>query len=238
MSIDIAIIDSGVNPWHSHVRGVAGGVCFRQHDNGHVIESNGYQDALGHGTAIAGIVREKNPAAHLYAAKIFQHNLEASAALLFAAMKWSLKGQVNIIHLSLGLEKQAFRQDLERLCREAFERNIVIIAAARTADDHVYPSVFKTVIGVYWNRECDRDRMVYHPSNAIEFGAHGQPRALPGVPQEINFRGSSFAAAHVTGMAARLLQQNPAGGIKWVKDGLIQKAKEDISRDDEKAIFT
>jgi hypothetical protein len=38
-------------------------------------------------------------------------------------------------------------------------------------------------------------------------------------------------------MAARLLQRNPAGGLKWVKDGLIKKAKEDICRNDEKAIF-
>ena len=238
MSIDIAIIDSGVNPWHSHVQGVAGGVCFLQHDTGEIVENKDYQDALGHGTAIAGIIREKSPDAHLYAIKIFQWNLEAPAGLLLSAMKWAMKKQVNIIHLSLGSEKQEFRQNLERLCLAAFERDIVIVAAARTADDYVYPSIFKTVVGVYWNRKCEKDCLVYHPGNAIEFGAHGQPRALPGMPQNLNFRGSSFAAAHVTGMAACLLKQNPAGGFKWVIDGLTKKAKEDIHRHDEKAIFT
>ncbi len=238
MSIHIAIIDSGVNPWHSHVRGVAGGVCFRQLGSGDILECNDYQDALGHGTAIAGIIREKIPEAHLYAVKIFHKKLEASSGLLLTAMKWALKKEVNIIHLSLGSEKLASRQHLQPLCLEAFERNIITVAAARTADDHVYPSMFKTVIGVYWNRECEMDCIVYHPGNTIEFGAYGQPRALPGMPQELNFRGSSFAAAHVTGMAARLLKQNPAGGLKWVTEGLIEKAKEDILRHDEKTIFT
>ena len=238
MSIDIAIIDSGVNPWHSHVQGVAGGVCLRRHDTGDITESKDYLDSLGHGTAIAGIVREKIPEARLYAVKIFERKLAAPASLLLAAMKWAMMKQVNIIHLSLGLEKREFRQDLERICRKAFERNIVIVAAARTADDHVYPSTFKTVIGVYWNRDCDMDCLVYHPGNSIEFGTYGQPRALPGMPQKLNFRGSSFAAAHVTGMAGRLLKRNPAGGHDWLKDGLIKKAKEDIWHHEEKAIFT
>jgi hypothetical protein len=124
--------------------------------------------------------------------------------------------------------KETYRQDLERLCRSAHEKGIVVVAAARGPGDHVYPGIFKTVIGVYWNRQCEGDSMVYHPGNDIEFGAHGQPRALPGLPQDLNFRGSSFAAARVTATAARLLQQNPAGGLEGVMDVLIERAKEDM----------
>ena len=34
MTIDIAIIDSGINPWHSHVQGVAGGISFEMAESG------------------------------------------------------------------------------------------------------------------------------------------------------------------------------------------------------------
>ncbi|HSM73518.1 MAG TPA: hypothetical protein VK852_02750, partial [Desulfobacterales bacterium] len=56
----------------------------------------------------------------------------------------------------------------------------------------------------------------------IPFGAHGWPRPLPGLPQERNFRGHSFAAARVTAEVARLLAQNPGGGPDWVRQQLIR----------------
>jgi len=39
-------------------------------------------------------------------------------------------------------------------------------------------------------------------------------------------------------MAARLLEQNPAGGVEWVRDGLIGKAKEVSLYHNEKRVFT
>ncbi len=41
MSIDIVIIDSGVNPWHSHVQGVAAGISFElAESSGEVVPSD------------------------------------------------------------------------------------------------------------------------------------------------------------------------------------------------------
>jgi len=238
MSIDIAIIDSGVNPGHSHVQGVVDGVSFKHGEAGNIIETNTYPDQLGHGTAITGIIRELNPAANLYAIKIFHDNLSATVNQLLAAIRWAIRKKVSLIHLSLGLENEAYRQDLERLCRKAFETGTIVVASARGPDDHIYPGIFETVIGVYWCRECETDDIVYHPESDIEFGAHGHPRPLPGMPQERNFRGSSFAAARVTAIAARYLARNPAGGLNWVKNHLIKKATEAKESHGKKAFFT
>ena len=38
MTVHIAIIDSGINPWHSHVKGVEGGVAFYQDPAGKVLD--------------------------------------------------------------------------------------------------------------------------------------------------------------------------------------------------------
>ncbi len=223
MNPEIALIDSGVNPWHFHVQGVEGGLGFCLNSEGSVTESFDFNDEIGHGTAIAGIIRGKVPNARIYALKIFHKNLNAPVSLLLAALEWAVNHNIKIIHLSLGTEREEYRADLENLCQCAYDRGIVIIAAARSPDDRVYPSVFETVIGVYWNHECDENSVIYHTGNLVEFGAHGWPRAIPGMPQEQNFRGNSFAVAHVTARAAMLLEKNPGAGLLWVKEELAKQ---------------
>ena len=134
MAIDIAIIDSGINPWHSHVQGVEQGISFRLDKSGEVFQSEDFRDELGHGTAIAGVIRERNSQARLYAVKIFHQKLEAPAALLLAALQWAISARVKIIHLSLGTEQQEYRGDLKRLCQEAYDKDIVLVAAAHDVD--------------------------------------------------------------------------------------------------------
>ena len=218
--VNVAVIDSGVNPWHSHVGGVEGGAAFAVEPGGRVVESADFRDEIGHGTAIAGIIRERAPRARIHALKIFQRELNAPVATLMAALEWALSKNIAVIHLSLGTEREEDRESLERLCRAAWEANVVIVASARSPDDIVFPACLDTVIGVYWNRECDEDSLVYHPGAPVEFGACGWPRALPGLPRDRNFHGHSFAAAHVTARAVKLLEKNPKRGTPWIQDVL------------------
>ena len=229
MSIDIIIIDSGVNAWHSHVQGVAGGISFDLDESGEVVSSDDYQDETGHGTAIAGVICESVPEARLHAVRIFRRELEAPMAVFRAALKWAVEKKPKMIHLSLGTEREEFRPPLEEICRQAYEQGTVIVAAARTPEDRVYPGVFDTVIGVCWDRACVDSTIVHKPGKQVEFGARGHPRSLPGLPDEMNFKGSSFAAARVTALAARLLEKQPEQGTEWVRQALKQVAKEEIT---------
>ena len=234
MTIKIAVIDSGINPEHSHVQGVAGGISFHLETSGKVMEGADYRDELGHGTAIAGVIREKNSQAKIYAVKIFDQFLEAPGALLLTAMQWAIAAKVNIIHLSLGTERPEHRKDLKQLCQDAVRKDIVIVASARSLEDQVFPAIFDEVIAVYWNHDCREGSLIYYPDSFVEFGAYGRPRALPGIPQELNFGGSSFAAAHVTAMAANILADNPMAGVVGVKAMLQKKANKEIDRNGEK----
>jgi hypothetical protein len=225
VAIDIAVIDSGVNPWHSHVQGVEGGISLRLHPSGEVLEEEDFRDEIGHGTAIAGIIREKAPGARLYAIKIFGKHLRAPTVVLLAALERAVAMPAKIIHLSLGTERKGDKAALDKVCRDAHEKDIVIVASARTPDDHVFPAAFETVIGVYWNRECEESSLLYHPGKPVEFGAYGRPRSIPGMPQELNFCGSSFAAARVTARVAQYLECNPDGGSWCVREMLKEQSK-------------
>jgi subtilisin family serine protease len=231
MGPDIAIIDSGINPWHIHVQGVEGGIAFYPDSEG-LIADDDFRDAIGHGTAIAGIIREKVPSARLYAVKIFHEELNAPVSLLLGALKWAVDRNIKIIHLSLGTARETYRDELESLCQYAFDKGTVILAAARSPDDRVFPAVFETVMGVCWDRGCDETSVRYYPGKNVEFGAYGWPRIIPGLPQAKNFRGNSFAAAHITARAAQLLERNLGADPLQIKQMLIKMADENSEQRD------
>ena len=208
MTVDIAIIDSGINPAHPHVHGVAGGLSFKLDGNHKAVKDADFSDNIGHGTAIAGVIRKSVPHSTLYAVKIFQKDLRASGSLLIEGLEWAVCRQIKIIHLSLGTKSEQYKADLKELCQKAYSKNLIVLAAGRTPDDSVFPASFQ---GCYRclpaKRDCEPGMMTYHPGSDIEFGACGWPRTLPGLPREMNFQGHSFAVAHVTAHVAKLVGQ-------------------------------
>ncbi|MCP4750156.1 MAG: S8 family serine peptidase [Proteobacteria bacterium] len=215
--MNIVIIDSGINPQHSHVGGAVDGLSMKMDVNGQIVDTSDFSDSIGHGTAIAGIVRKRVPNAPIFAIKIFHEALSAPLSLLIAALKRAIERKPNLIHLSLGTVLQESREPLGQLCRSANNNNSIIVAAARTPDDVVYPSVFESVIGVCQDKNCDATTIARYTDNPIEFGACGYPRDIQGLPRELNFHGSSFAAAHVTSRVARILEENPTFNTDEVK---------------------
>src|SRR5215469_10408863 len=93
----VAIIDSGVHADHPHVGGVDGGVAIAGDD---------LIDRLGHGTAIAGAIREKAPAAQLYVVKVFDRRLSTSLETIFRALEWCLENKMDVINMSIGVRKE------------------------------------------------------------------------------------------------------------------------------------
>lgn len=225
MGVSIAIIDSGINPWHSHVQGVEGGISIASGPDDEILTSQDFRDEIGHGTALAGIVREKAPESRIFAVKIFQRTLEASASVLLAGLRWALSQNLKVMNLSLGTERPQDREPLEALCREAEQKGLIIVAAANGPEHQVFPSVFESVIGVYWDRSCTREGLIYHPGNPVEFGAYGRPRDLPQLAPERNLSGSSFAAAHVSALVVKLVEGNRDLRIAEARALLGQKAQ-------------
>ena len=73
-------MDSGISPGHPHVGSLAGGVSFA--GEGEPV------DRLGHGTAVAGAIRQWAPEADLYAVKVFDRRLSATIETLLQALEW------------------------------------------------------------------------------------------------------------------------------------------------------
>src|SRR5947209_3458045 len=117
----IAIIDSGIHPGHPHVGEIAGGVEITLAGEG--------QDAidrLGHGTAVAGAIREKVPDAEIYAVKVFDRRLTANIGVILRALAWCREHRMDLVNLSLGTENPAHRDAFLRVLSD----DLLVVSAA------------------------------------------------------------------------------------------------------------
>jgi hypothetical protein len=179
----IAIVDSGVHVGHPHVGSIAGGVSMVGGD---------CTDRLGHGTAVAGAIREKAPDAELYAVKIFDRRLSANIDAIVGALEWCVEQGMDLVNLSLGT---ANRDHRERFARVLAGPVVVSVAG-------MLPGTLDGVIAVAPDAECPRDEFRFRDGI---FYASPYPRPIPGVPAERNLQGPSFAVANMTGFAAQAL---------------------------------
>jgi subtilisin family serine protease len=194
-----------VHAAHPHVQGVAGGVSVDDH--GHI--GDDFVDRLGHGTAVAAVIREKAPDAELFAVKVFDRHLSATAQALCVAIRWARLVRVNIINLSLGTANPDHEAALATEVDAAIQARIVVVAAGPTAAERWLPGALRGVVRVALDMSLPRDqwRAAVSAGGEVEIAASGYPRPIPGVPPEKNLRGLSFAVANATGFIARAWPQ-------------------------------
>jgi hypothetical protein len=195
----VAVIDSGVNPRHPHVDGVAGGVTF-----GPGSRAGDYLDYLGHGTAVMAAIKEKAPGASYYAAKIYHDSLRTHVGLLREAIEWAMGEKMDVVNLSLGTVNNTHRSLLSDLVERAHDAGVLMVAAAEDGLMPVLPGSLPGVIGVGVDWNCPRD--VYRYSSEpqpVRWRTSGYPRSLPGMDPRRNLHGVSFATANMCGFAIR-----------------------------------
>jgi subtilisin family serine protease len=210
-AVRIAVIDSGVHATHPHVGGVAGGVGID--DAGQVHED--FVDRLGHGTAVAAVIREKAPDAEIFAIKVFDRELAATGQALVAACERALDHGVHILNLSLGTTNLDHETALEQVVRRALASGAVVIAAGEQDGVRWLPGSIRGVWPVIldWSVPRDECRVSLRVGSPPLFHASGYPRPIPGVPPEKNLKGLSFAVANVTGLVAATFSRTDFFGV-------------------------
>lgn len=201
--VRVAVIDSGVHASHPHVGGVAGGAGIDEHGDTH----DDYVDRLGHGTAVTAAIKEKAPAAEIYAIKVFDRELASTGQALVAACEHAASRGVDLINLSLGTTNVDHELALANAMQKIRAAGAVLIAAGVDGETRWLPGSLPGAwqVAVDWTIPRDRCRLDRLNADGALLRASGYPRPIPGVPPEKNLKGLSFAVANVTGIVARLL---------------------------------
>lgn len=206
--VRIAQVDSGVELDHPDL---AGQIALARNF------VTGRADAAEmHGTAVAGIIaaRANNgigiagiaPDATFIALRACWENPGRGAAAtcssftLAKALQFAIDESADVINLSVGGPRDAL---LARLLDVALSRDITVVAAADpNANDGGFPASYRGVLGITADgAQRGSGRFLAAPGSEI-------PTTLPGHKWGM-VSGSSFAAAHVTGLVALLLQLSP-----------------------------
>jgi hypothetical protein len=134
-------------------------------------------DRLGHGTAVAGAIREKVPDAELYAVKVFDRKLAANIGVILRALAWCREHRMDLVNLSLGTENPAHRDSFLRVLGD----DLLVVSAA-----NVLPGCLP---GRHWRGSRSRMPSRCFPLSRGCFYASPYPRPIPGVPVAHNLQG-------------------------------------------------
>jgi hypothetical protein len=209
-NIPIAVIDSEIDAAHPDLEGViaqrfsAVGAPEKPHS---------------HGTGMAGAIASHQrllgtaPAARLLAVHAFSTtaNADSTTFSILKGVDWSVREGARIINMSFAGPKDP---SLERALKAAYDKGIVLIAAAGNAGPKsppLFPGAYDPyVIAV---TATDVDDKLFTGANRgkyISVAAPGVDILLPAAEGEYQITtGTSVAAAEVSGIVALLLERNP-----------------------------
>jgi subtilisin len=170
-------------------------------------------DPAGHGTAIAGIIHRVAPQAEILSIRV----LDASSrqrrheAIRMGAM-FALEQNAAILNCSFGVPGTLLTLPEHLAWTDAaFHRSRIVVGASSndSVDMPEWPSHLAAVIGVT-AADCRENELQMHLEHPVSLAAAGVSVEVP-VPGGGTGRvsGSSFAAARVSGMLARLMSVFP-----------------------------
>jgi subtilisin family serine protease len=194
----IGIIDTGVNPWHSRVRGAISGIRIFLDHEGKIREDDDFRDLVGHGTAVAAILRQGLPDVELFAIRVFDGTLNAYPSLVARALLRAAAEECRILNLSLGMPPGPGDEVLAQACLEVQEAGSLLVAAGHPEKEGLLPAALAGVIGVVATDHLNPGEIIVTPGRPYSHEASGWFRALEDLPPEANLWGNSFACARVT----------------------------------------
>ncbi|WP_253184529.1 S8 family peptidase [Natrialba sp. SSL1] len=248
----VAILDSGIDPEHESLEvpdgrafaDCAGSDCAADWDDetGHGTHCAGTVAALDNDTGVVGVA----PEVELCALKVLAGDGSGYDSDIAAAIEWCADNDVDVINLSLGGSDEA--QVLEDALRYAYDRDVLIVAAAGNAGAAGgvdYPAAYDECIAVGATNDHDEVPDWSARGDTIELVAPGEAvlSTKPG-DEYVYLEGTSMSTPHVAAIAAQLLGQglthaddtddvDEPGGVR----GILRESADDLGAADDEQGF-
>jgi hypothetical protein len=226
-NVTIAVIDSGIDVKHPELANAIAGSF----------------DALGskegfhaHGTGVAGAIVSharlmgSAPAARILAIRAFGAAPNGAQSTTFVVLKgldYAAAHGAQIVNMSFAGPKDAL---IERGIAALAAKGIVMVAASGNAGPKsppLYPAANTNVIAVSATDAQDKLFAASNRGSHIAIAAPGVDIFLPAPDEKYQMTsGTSFSAAYVSGLAALMLERNPALKPDEVRAILVKTARD------------
>ncbi|MGF1582689.1 MAG: S8 family serine peptidase [Gemmataceae bacterium] len=218
--IPVCILDSGVDETTLRTRATERGAEINTIQGG-IFQPNRKEPlpytgkhSSPHGTTVADIVLTLAPQVQLYSADIFGPLGTCEVETVINALHWAIhEWKCKVINLSLGVTENKLAQiprryQFLRAIEEAYFHDVIIVAAAH--NDHPftrsYPAMFAPpLISVDKHIFESPLQFSYALREHVEFLAHSRGYTGPFAQEPA----TSWAAPHLSGIAAKLLSLRP-----------------------------
>ena len=200
----IGVIDTGINPWHSHIMGGVTGCHIYLDEKGRIQEDDDFRDLVGHGTAVAGILRQQLPEVEIFVVRVFEQDLSSYPSLVARAVLRAAAEGCSILNMSLGMSPGPGSDLLVMACQEVMAAGCTIVAAGHPENTRLLPASLPGVLGVLADDLVPIGKICEGRAHCYPYAASGSPRDLEGVRTSDNLWGHSFACARVTAYMAGL----------------------------------
>jgi subtilisin len=208
----VAVVDSGVDAAHPAVGGIDRAVAWRWDPEAEEasLSEGPHEDMFGHGTACAGLIRRAAPDAAIWSVRVLGSRLTGKGVVFAAGLRWAITQGARVVNLSLSTGREDYFGLFHQIADEAAFAGVVLVCAANNAAAPTYPAQFSSVISVAAHDRQDPFSLDANPAPPADFGAPGIDIPVPWLSgSTIIATGNSFAAAHVTGLVARMLSKHP-----------------------------
>ncbi len=189
-----------------------------------------------HGTGMAGAIVAQDRligvapgartlAVHAFSTGATQQSPQATTQSIVAGLEWALANGARIINMSFAGPQDPF---LAQHLKKASEKGAILIAAVGNAGPKsppLYPAADPRVIGVTAIDENDRLYGGAVTGAQVAIAAPGVDVMVPAPSGAYQLTtGTSVAAAHVSGVAALLLEKHPAADAQLILEVLTASA--------------
>jgi len=192
-ALRIGVVDTGVNPWHSHVRGKVTGCRIFLAPDGGIGEDGDFRDPTGHGTAVTGVIREAFPEAEIFAVRVFDAGDATYPSLVARGILRAAAEGCDFVNLSLAVPPGPGDKILRAACAAVVAAGCVLVASLRPDRPCWLPGSLPAVYAVTADDTLEPGEV--RARGRLRLLAPGRPRDLGFVPQEANLAGDSFACA-------------------------------------------
>jgi subtilisin family serine protease len=221
----VAVIDSGIDTSHPEIVGMVAG---------RFNATNSREEPHSHGTAMAGAIiananlRGVAPAARILAIRAFDGSsagIEGTTMTIVRSIDWAVTRGARVLNMSFAGPNDP---QIASALAAAWQKGVVLVAAAGNAGPRsqpLYPAADPNVIAVTATDADDKLLRAANRGRHIALAAPGVDILAPAPHARYQTTsGTSIAAAHVSGIAALLLERKPGLTPDAVRKVLLSSA--------------
>lgn len=207
--IRIAVLDSGIEIDHPYLqpRALVDDIAVDAQEPRFAM---GGGDLYGHGTAVAGIIWDWAPRAEIGSFRVLGKDLRSRSALVALAATEAIARKYDILNCSFGCVISGHMALYKEWVDRAYLAGVHVVAASCSHKSTEWPAHFASVLGIDCCEDLSNATLYHRKNHIVEFAAPAREQRVAWNNGEYRtMMGSSFAAAYLCGLVARILSVHP-----------------------------